>query len=74
MGTVNTCECIRISKSVKDIKFEKYTNIIFDKNVCKARKVIRYYLNDLNIITIGRFNEWDYLCTNQSFLSGHNIL
>lgn len=58
---------------VKDIRFEKYGNVIFDDNIYEARKIVRDYLNDLGIITIGRFGEWDYLWTDQSFLSGYGF-
>lgn len=57
---------------VKDIKFEKYANIIFDFNIYEVRKEIRDYLNKIGIETIGRFGEWDYLWSDQSFLSYEN--
>ncbi len=56
-----------------DVRFEKYANVIFDKNIYEARKVVRDYLDTMGIETIGRFGEWDYLWTNQSLLSGLNV-
>ena len=58
---------------IKDIRFEQYANVIFDSNIYSSRESIKNYLNKLGIITIGRFGEWDYLWTDQSFLSGYLI-
>lgn len=59
---------------VKDIRFEKYANIIFDFNIYEIKKEIREYLKNLGIETIGRFGEWDYFWSDQSLLSGKNIV
>jgi len=56
-----------------DIRFEKYANVIFYSNIYESRKVVRDYLSSLDIKTIGRFGEWDYLWSNQSLLSGMNV-
>lgn len=58
---------------VKDIRFEKYANVIFDKKIYTNRKIVINYLRKMGICPIGRFGEWAYLWTNQSFLSGYNI-
>lgn len=58
---------------VKDIRFEKYANVIFDFNIYETRKEIREYLKNLGIETVGRFGEWDYFWSDQSLLSGKNI-
>ncbi|WP_296876984.1 NAD(P)-binding protein [Thomasclavelia sp.] len=58
---------------IKDIRFEKYANIIFDHNIYSCRDKIRNYLSKENIITIGRFGEWKYFWSDQSFLSGYNF-
>ena len=55
---------------VKDIRFEKYANVIFDFNIYEARKKVREYLNSIGIKTIGRFGEWDYFWSDQSLMSG----
>ena len=57
----------------KDIRFEPYANIAFVSGTEKYRQYIRDYLYSLGIETIGRFGEWDYLWTDQSFLSGYNV-
>ncbi|HIS87904.1 TPA: FAD-dependent oxidoreductase [Candidatus Avigastranaerophilus faecigallinarum] len=55
---------------VKDIRFEKYANITFDKDIYKNRKVVLDYLQSQNIETIGRFGKWEYYWTHQAFKSG----
>lgn len=57
-----------------DIRFEPYANVIFDHNIYEARKIVRGYLQSIGIETIGRFGEWDYLWSDQSLVSGMNIL
>ena len=56
------------------IVFEKYANVIFTKPIYEERKAVRDYLSAAGIETIGRFGEWDYLWSDQSLLSGLNIL
>lgn len=55
---------------VKDIRIEKYANIIFDHDIYKNRKIVLDYLNKIGIISIGRFGEWEYFWSDQSLLSG----
>lgn len=55
---------------VKDIRFEKYANVIFDFNIYEARRKIRKYLENIGVKTIGRFGEWDYFWSDQSLTSG----
>ena len=59
---------------VKDIRYEKYANILFDFNICSSRKKIREYFKERGIKTIGRFGEWDYFWSDQSLMSGKNII
>lgn len=53
-----------------DIKNIPYANVIFDKKLYFNRNLVRQYLNNLGIQSIGRFGEWDYLWSDQSFMSG----
>ena len=59
---------------VKDIRFEKYANILFDSNIYETRKEIREYFKSIGIETIGRFGKWDYLWSDQSLLSSKKII
>ena len=55
-----------------DIRKVEYANIIFDHNIYKARSHVMEYLKKNNIVGAGRFGEWKYLWSNESFLSGKN--
>jgi len=55
---------------VKDIRFEKYANIIFDKNIYKNRQIVLDYLDSIGIESIGRFGKWEYFWTHQAFADG----
>lgn len=58
---------------VKDIRFEKYANVIFDHNIYKCRRIVNNFLNNQQIAAIGRFGEWEYFWSDQSFLSGYRF-
>ena len=55
---------------VKDIRFEKYANVTFDKDIYKNRQIILDYLKEQNIESIGRFGKWEYMWTFQAFEDG----
>ncbi|MBN7573055.1 hypothetical protein C1H57_00370 [Clostridium sp. 2-1] len=56
-----------------DVKSIQYANIVFYKNIYECREIVRNYLNKIGINCIGRFGEWDYLWSDQSFFSGMNM-
>lgn len=47
-----------------------YANIIFDLERTDALEIIHGYLDDVGIATCGRYGEWGYLWTDESFMSG----
>jgi protoporphyrinogen oxidase len=47
-----------------------YANIIFDLDRPKALQVVHGYLEDVGIAYCGRYGDWGYLWTDQSFISG----
>lgn len=55
---------------VKDIRKLEYANVIFKPSIYDNRKKIQDYLRDNEIIPAGRFGDWDYLWSDQSFNSG----
>ena len=57
---------------VKDVRAEKYANIVFDHFIYENRKIVLDYIEANNIIPVGRFGEWDYLWSDQSLLSGRD--
>lgn len=51
-----------------------FGNVVFDHGMEERRKIILDYLGRLGIKTCGRFGEWDYLWSDQSFLSGMEVI
>ena len=47
-----------------------YANIIFDLERAAALKIVHGYLNELGIHYCGRYGDWGYLWTDESFKSG----
>lgn len=47
-----------------------YGNVVFDLHMEGRRDIVRAWLGKVGILTAGRFGEWDYLWSNQSFMSG----
>ena len=48
----------------------RYANIIFDLERAAALEKVHGYLNDIGIGYCGRYGEWGYLWTDESFKSG----
>lgn len=57
---------------VKDIRSEKYANVIFDHYIYDNKKIVLDYLEKNKVISVGRFGEWDYLWSDQSMISGRD--
>jgi len=49
-------------------------NVIFDIGMEENRQIVRKHLAVRGVASCGRFGEWDYLWSNQSFLSGYQAL
>jgi hypothetical protein len=47
-----------------------YANVIFDLECNDARSIVHGYLSDLGIRWCGRYGDWEYIWTDQAFLSG----
>lgn len=54
-----------------DYRVQKYGNVILYPSSHEDAAIIRSYLNQIGIVPIGRFGEWDYLWSDQAFLSGY---
>jgi protoporphyrinogen oxidase len=50
----------------------RYANIIFDLDRSAALKTVHGYLDDLGIAYCGRYGDWGYMWTDESFKSGEN--
>ena len=47
-----------------------YANVIFDLERAEALKTVHGYLDDVGIRWCGRYGEWAYIWTDESFVSG----
>jgi protoporphyrinogen oxidase len=50
--------------------FLKYANIIFDLDRAAALKTVHEYLDEIGIAYCGRYGDWGYMWTDESFISG----
>jgi protoporphyrinogen oxidase len=50
----------------------KYANVIFDLDRAAALKAVHGYLDDVRIRYCGRYGDWGYMWTDESFISGEN--
>jgi protoporphyrinogen oxidase len=54
----------------KNVLFVPYANVIFDLERADALSIVHSYLDDLGIAYCGRYGEWAYIWTDESFMSG----
>ena len=54
----------------RNARMLKYANIIFDLERAEALETVHGYLDDLKIAYCGRYGDWGYLWTDESFKSG----
>ncbi len=47
-----------------------YANVIFDLDRAEALKTVHGYLDDIGIAYCGRYGDWGYMWTDESFISG----
>jgi len=48
----------------------RYANVIFDLDRSEALKTVHGYLDDVGIAYCGRYGDWGYMWTDESFISG----
>ena len=48
----------------------RYANVIFDLDRSAALETVHGYLDDLGIAYCGRYGDWGYMWTDESFKSG----
>jgi protoporphyrinogen oxidase len=52
----------------------RYANVIFDLDRTEAVKTVHAYLDDVGIAYCGRYGDWGYMWTDESFKSGENAV
>lgn len=45
---------------IVDYNVSDYAYVVYDKNYSTSKKIIKNYLEEIGIETLGRFGEWDY--------------
>jgi protoporphyrinogen oxidase len=68
------CGLLRENDKVlfSEARLLKYANIIFDLDRAAALKTVHAYLDELGIAYCGRYGDWGYMWTDESFISGEN--
>ena len=54
----------------RDARLLRYANIIFDLERADGVKTVHAYLDDIGIAYCGRYGDWGYMWTDESFKSG----
>jgi protoporphyrinogen oxidase len=54
----------------KDVMHIDYANVIFDLERADALATVHGYLNDIGVAYCGRYGDWAYIWTDESFISG----
>jgi protoporphyrinogen oxidase len=54
----------------EDVLIAPYANVIFDLDRAEALTRVHGYLDDLGVRYAGRYGEWAYIWTDESFTSG----
>jgi protoporphyrinogen oxidase len=72
IADLRRCGLLRDNDRVvfRDARLLRYANIIFDLDRAEALKKVHAYLDDLGIAYCGRYGDWGYLWTDESFKSG----
>jgi protoporphyrinogen oxidase len=67
-GLLKESDCILFSSAM----VLKYANIIFDLDRTAALKTVHGYLDEIGVTYCGRYGDWGYLWTDESFKSGES--
>jgi protoporphyrinogen oxidase len=66
------CGILRESDKIltRHTKLVEYANVIFDLERMQAIEIVHGYLHDVGIEYCGRYGDWGYMWTDESFISG----
>jgi len=54
-------------------KHLKWGNVVFKHHMEANRQIVYDFLKENDVLTCGRFGLWDYLWSNQAFMSGYEL-
>lgn len=72
IADLRRCGTLRDSDRVlyRGAKVVRYANVIFDLERAAALETVHGFLNDIGIHYCGRYGDWGYMWTDESFISG----
>ena len=72
IADLRKCGILRVDDKImtRHARVVRYANVIFDLERAEALKVVHDYLDDIGISYCGRYGDWGYMWTDESFISG----
>src|SRR5215510_8495039 len=72
IADLKKCGLLREDEKIlhKNAMVVPYANIIFDLDRAEALKTVHAYLEDVGVHFCGRYGDWGYMWTDESFISG----
>jgi protoporphyrinogen oxidase len=72
IGDLRRCGILREDDQIlsRGAMLLRYANIIFDLDRASALKTVHSYLDEIEIAYCGRYGDWGYMWTDESFKSG----
>ena len=72
IADLKKCGLLREDEKIlhKNAMLVPYANIIFDLDRAEALKTVHAYLEDVGVHFCGRYGDWGYMWTDESFISG----
>jgi protoporphyrinogen oxidase len=72
IADLKKCGILREDEKIlhKNAMVVPYANIIFDLDRAEALKTVHAYLADVGVHFCGRYGDWGYMWTDESFISG----
>ena len=72
IADLRQCKILREEDRIlfRGVMTVQYANVIFDLDRAKALETVHGYLDDIGIHYCGRYGDWGYMWTDESFISG----
>ena len=72
IGDLRRCGLVREDDRIlfSNTMVVRHANVIFDLERTEALETVHGYLDDLGIAYCGRYGDWGYMWTDESFKSG----
>jgi protoporphyrinogen oxidase len=72
VNDLRTCGLLRDDDRIlsEQAMFLRYANVIFDFERLKSLEIVHGYLDEIGISYCGRYGDWGYMWTDESFISG----